>query len=172
LDGINRILGKPGATEGTDAGYMNQMLNYAQKAALSSHGLYNSAELAVRRTMGDTDAKNFNTAVSETRRSIAGLIGNPLLGGTESDKKLQQADEMLGKSPTLENLKGAAQVLRTALETQRQSIIGNNRFLAKRYGSGAQPPTETVQPGEPTAKAANGSTLVVRNGAWVPARTP
>jgi hypothetical protein len=28
----------------------------------------------------------------------------------------------------------------------------------------------TVQPGEPTAKAADGSTLVVRNGAWVPAQ--
>jgi hypothetical protein len=153
LDGINRILGKPGATSGADAGYMNQMLDYAQKADLSTHGLYNSAELATRRGLGDTAAKNFQTAVSETRRSIAGLIGNPLLGGTESDKKLEQADEMLGKSPTLENLQGAAQVLRTALETQRQSIVGNNRFLQRRYG--AQPQagggdTVTVQiPGSP-----------------------
>jgi hypothetical protein len=177
LDGINRILGKPGVTSGADAGYMNQMLDYAQKADLSSYGLYNSAELAVRRGLGDTAAKNFQTAVSETRRSISGLIGNPLLGGTESDMKLKQADEMLGQRPTLENLQGAAQVLRTALETQRQSIVGNNRFLQRRYGGqpqqvqpNAAPPgaTNEVHQGDP------GGPLIghMVNGQYVPLVQP
>jgi hypothetical protein len=173
LDGIDRIIGKPGQ-EGV--GYMNQMLDLAQKANLGTNGAFNSADLAVRRTFGEESAKNFNTAVSETRRSIAGLIGNPVLGGSDSDKKLAQADEMLGDKPTMENLKGAAAILKTALETQRTSMVDNNRFLAKRYGGAAAQPTQPkgitlVQPGEPTAKSATGETLVVRNGQWVPAKT-
>jgi hypothetical protein len=130
LDGIDRVLGAPG-----QPGYMDQMLNLAKQADLGTHGALNSASLAVQRFFGSNAAKNFNTSVMETRRSIAGLIGNPLLGGSETDKKLQQADAMLGESPTMENLQGAANVLKQALATQRQSIVGNNRYLRQRYGS-------------------------------------
>jgi hypothetical protein len=133
LDGIDRIIGKPGDAT---TGYMAQMLNAAQKADLGTNGAFNSTGLAVKRFFGGTQAKNFETAVSETRRSIAGLIGNPLLGGGETDRKLQQADAMLGEKPTMENLKGAAALLKTALETQRTSMIGNNRFLQRRYAQG------------------------------------
>jgi len=133
LDGIDRIIGKPGDAT---TGYMAQMLNAAQKADLGTNGAFNSAGLAVKRFFGGTQAKNFETAAMETRRSIAGLIGNPLLGGGETDKKLQQADAMLGEKPTMENLKGAAALLKTALETQRTSMIGNNRFLQRRYAQG------------------------------------
>jgi hypothetical protein len=130
LDGIDRVLGSPG-----QPGYMDQMLNLAKQADLGTHGAVNSASLAVQRFFGSNAAKNFNTSVMETRRSIAGLIGNPLLGGSETDKKLQQADSMLGESPTMENLEGATKVLKQALATQRQSIVGNNRYLRQRYGS-------------------------------------
>lgn len=147
LDGIDRVIGTP-----QTPGYMDQMLNAAHQANLKSNGLYNSSALAVKRTFGDTAAKNFETAVSETRRSIAGLIGNPLLGGSDSDKKLQQADEMLGQSPTIQNLTGAAGILKQALQTSKQSLIGNNRFLQRRYGGASeappqqQPAAQTVQP--------------------------
>ena len=175
MDGIDRILGKPGAAPGTpEAGYMNQMLKYAQDANLTTHGLFNSAALAVARGLGDTQAKNFNTAVSETRRSIAGLIGNPVLGGSDSDKKLEQADDLLGKSPTLENLQGAADVLRTALETQRTSMTQSNRFLAKRYGSGAQQQAHPVQvqPGEQIyTNPQTQQQVVLRNGKYVDIKT-
>jgi hypothetical protein len=136
LDGIDRIIG-PG-------GYMKTMLSTAEKAHMGTNGAFNSASLGVQRYFGGQAAGNFNTAVTETRRSIAGLIGNPLLGGSETDKKLEQADEMLGEHPTLENLRSAAGILTTALETQRHSIVSNNRFLQKRYGgtaSGANAPT-------------------------------
>jgi len=130
LDGIDRVLGAPG-----QPGYMDQMLKLAKDADLGTHGALNSASLAVQRFFGSNAAKNFNTSVMETRRSIAGLIGNPLLGGSETDKKLQQADSMLGERPTMENLEGATKVLKQALATQRQSIVGNNRYLRQRYGS-------------------------------------
>jgi hypothetical protein len=139
LDGIDRVIGSPGVP-----GYMDQMLELAKKADLAAGptwtapGARNSVGLAVKRFFGDNAAKNFQTSVSETRRSIAGLIGNPLLGGSETDKKLQQADEMLGENPTLENVRGAATILKQALATQKQSIVGNNRYLQKRYGAQGQ----------------------------------
>ena len=160
---------------GTAGCMPDQMLDAAEKAGLGPYGGINAASLAILRNLpGDTVAKNFQTAVSETRRSIAGLIGNPVLGGSDSDKKLEQADEMLGDKPTMDNLKGAAALLKTALETQRNSMTQSNRFLAKRYGGGqqqaAKPTAVTIIPGEPTAKAADGTPLVVRNGAWIPAQ--
>jgi hypothetical protein len=135
LDGIDRILGAPGAP-----GYMDQMLNLSKQAGLIDSnlpgaGLANDVMLWTQRNLGDNAAKNLNTSIAETRRSIAGLIGNPLLGGSDTDKKLQQADEMLGQRPTVANLQGAADVLEQALRTQRNSLVGNNRFLLKRYGT-------------------------------------
>lgn len=133
LDGIDRVIGAPGVP-----GYMDQMMETARQANLAAGplaGAQNNVSLSVKRFFGDTAAKNLETSIAETRRSIAGLIGNPLLGGSETDKRLQQAEEMLGKSPTMENLAGAEKILKNALHSQRQSIVGNNIYLSRRYGS-------------------------------------
>lgn len=145
LDGIDRVIGAPGVP-----GYIDQMLDLAGKANLAAGpmaGAQNNVSLAVKRFFGDTAAKNLETGIAETRRSIAGLIGNPLLGGSETDKRLQQAEEMLGKSPTMENLEGASKILKAALHSQRQSIVGNNVYLSKRYGSAfSQPQQRSATP--------------------------
>lgn len=141
VDGIDRVIGAPGVS-----GYVDQMLSLAKQANLAGGpgaGLQNDVSLWVRRNLGDTAAKNLDTSIAETRRSIAGLIGNPLLGGSETDKRLQQAEEMLGKRPTMENLQGAADILTSALESQRQSIVGNNIYLQKRYGTKYKQPART-----------------------------
>jgi hypothetical protein len=154
LDGIDRVIGAPGAP-----GYIQQMLGLAKAADLGPVGAGNSIVLAVKRAYGDTAAKNLNTSIDETRRSIAGLIGNPLLGGSDTDKKLEQAKDMLGRSPTLENLDGATDVLMQALATQRNSIVQNNRYLRQRYGTrGVGGPAATAAPPPPAAPAAGGWT--------------
>ena len=137
LKGIDRVIAPTFTDENGKVvpGYMTQMLNRARAAHLGTNGLYNSAELGIRRYFGESTAKNFNTSVTELRWSIAGLIGNPLLGGSETDQKLKQADELIGEKPTLQNLESAAETLNTALGAQKASIIGNNRFLRKIYGS-------------------------------------
>jgi hypothetical protein len=143
LDGIDRIVNPK-------TGYMQQMLGLARDANLTGYGFLNSPILGVRRAFGETTAKNMETAIAETRRSIGGLIGNPLLGGGETDKKLEQAKDMLGGSPTMENLEGAAKILDSALQTQRTSMIQNNRFLQKRYGTaGITPPAAPPAAGAP-----------------------
>jgi hypothetical protein len=136
LDGMDRILGSA-----QTPGYLDRMLETAKKAHLASGpmaGAQNNLVLAARRFFGEHTAKDLNTQIEDARSAIQGLIGNPLLGGGETDKKLAQAERMLGASPTLENLTSASQILKTALQTQRQSIVGNNRYLRQRYGSGGQ----------------------------------
>ena len=140
MDGIDRMLGTRG-----NQGYLDQMVGYAQQAGLTSNAPFNVVSQGIRRWGGDAAAKNFETAVSETRRSIAGLIGNPLLGGGETDKKLEQANELLGKNPTLENIKSAVGILKTALTTQKQSMMDNNRYLRARYGTGQPVPQQQQQ---------------------------
>jgi hypothetical protein len=150
LDGIDRVVGSPGSP-----GYIDQMLDTARQANLMAGwgaGAANNVVLATQRYFGGTAARNLQTRIMDTRRSIASLIGNPLLGGGETDQKLKQADEMLGQSPTMENLEGASTILKQALQTQKQSIVGNNRYLRTRYGSAGA----TV-----TMKAPNGQTQQV-----------
>lgn len=134
LDGIDRVINPSN-------GYMKILLDRAQDAGLTNYGAYNSLALGGRRAYGEATAKNLNTAIGEARRSISGLIGNPLLGGGETDKKLEAAEDLLGKSPTMANLKSAVDLINTALASQKASIIGNNRFLQKRWGNttAAQP---------------------------------
>lgn len=169
LDGIDRVLGTAGAQ-----GYIDQMLSLARDANLGPVGFGNSLTLAVRRKFGDTAAKNLETSIAETRRSIAGLIGNPLLGGSETDKKLQQAEEMLGKDPTIANLEGASTILKNALGTQKTSLIQNNRYLRRRYGTagaGQQPPAERPAPARPPNVPATAHWDWNANGGsgmWVP----
>ena len=163
LDGIDRVLGTPGAT-----GYLDQMLSLADAAHLGPVGAGNSLMLAVERKWGVAAAKNLNTSISETRRSIAGLIGNPLLGGSETDKKLAQADEMLGQSPTIDNLQGAATILKQALSTQKNSLVSNNVYLRKRYGN-PQTAGGTAGPQRPPNVPANAVWNANANngkGAW------
>lgn len=182
VNGVDRVIGTPG-----QPGYMEQMLNLARQAHLQSGtgaGAVNSLSLAIQRQFGGEAAKNFNTSVTDTRRAIAGLIGNPLLGGGETDQKLKQADEMLGERPTMENLEGAARALDQALRTQRRSTVDNNRYLVKRYGATPPPPPHgqpqqaqqpvsnslagPIQPGERAfINPSTGHQVVARGGKYV-----
>lgn len=142
VKGIDRILGAPG-----QAGYMDQMLNLARQAHLQSGaaaGAINPVILSVQRFLGQNAAKQLNTSIDDTRSAIFGLIGNPLVGGGETDQKLKQAHEMLGENPTMANLEGASKVLKAALLSQRRSIVDSNRYLRRSFGATA--PAEGQQP--------------------------
>jgi hypothetical protein len=150
IDGIDRMIGTA-----TNRGMLDSAIDVAKKAGLSGSAPINSMALPIRRMFGEKAVKDFYTMVSETRRSISGLIGNPLLGGGETDKKLEQADTVLGQNPTLDNITSSAELLKTALQTQRDNLVNNNRYLKQRYGSGkAQPAQQQQQQQQAPAAAA------------------
>jgi hypothetical protein len=146
LDGIDRMLGTP-----STPGFIDNITRYGEAAGLTDAAPWNELKLAVEQRLGNSAAKNFQTAVTETRRSIAGLIGNPLLGGGETDQKLKQADDLLGGNPTMDNLRKGVAILKQAMGSQRDSMVENNRYLRARYG---QAGTGTSAPRAPQASAA------------------
>jgi hypothetical protein len=109
----------------------------------------------VKQYGGEDAAKNFQTALGETQRVVGGVIGNPLLGGGETDARLKQATSVWGANPTVKNLVSTGNVLKEILNQSRQSLMGNNRYLRQRYGG------ESVAPAtaQPTAAAPTGQVI-------------
>ena len=147
LDGIDSLVGAHGQT-----GLIDQLSDLARKAGVTNTSApLNEVRLAVQKKLGNTAAKNFDTMRSEVQRRVGGLIGNPLLGGGETDKKLQQAHDAYGGDVTLDNLVGGGKVIKDALSLSRDNMRTNNRFIRQRYGeAGANPtPVALNQPGAP-----------------------
>jgi hypothetical protein len=183
LSGIDRMVGTPGMP-----GQLDQVLDLAKRAGLGNTAPVNEVKLWVREHLGNDAAKQFETGMSDTQTALGTLIGNPLMGSGESDLKLRTAQRQFGSNPTLENLRGTVATTKEILERARGQMARNNRYIQQRYGDSYSPaaqgtrqqPPQTapgggagvvkVQPGEPTAKAADGGTLVVRNGQWVTAQ--
>jgi hypothetical protein len=95
---------------------------------------WNEISQAVERKLGNQAAKNFKAALGEVQRSLPSLIGNPLLGGSDSDLKQRMATELFGKDVTAGNLLSTANTLRGMLQGSADSLTRNNRFFQRRYG--------------------------------------
>jgi hypothetical protein len=110
---------------------------------------------AVKRFGGEDAAKNFQTAIGETQRVVGGLIGNPMLGGGETDQKLKQSQTVWGANPTIKNLISTGTVLKDMLGAERDSYMRSNRYLRQQYGNEAVtgPPRTGAQTGGPPPPA-------------------
>lgn len=187
LEGIDRMTGAHGMP-----GQLDQLKSLAQQAGVGPNAPINEIKLAVKNRLGNTAAKNFESLLSETQTNLGTLIGNPLIGSGESDKKLQTAKEAFGSNVTLDNLNGQVDTVKDVLNRSRNYMGANNRFIRMRYGQQQQPAQtapaapNTSQaaraPGAPAPQApaagkvtlipgeqtAGNGTLVVRGGQWVP----
>jgi hypothetical protein len=166
INAIDRAIGRPG-----QPGQIDQLIGLSDKAHLSNApligGLINSGQLNAGNVAGDKNAQNLLNSIEDTRATFSALIGNPLLGGGETDKKLERAKAMIGNFPTPDNLRSAKNdVLVPALQTQRDALTSGNRFLTRMYGSSRQlspleqrrqaaaPPAAVVPPAAAVAPAA------------------
>jgi hypothetical protein len=129
LDGIDKMIGTSG-----QPGYLDTVVDLARKAGVGANAPWNTIALTVKNKLGETAAKNFSTALGEVQRNLPGLIGNPLLGGSDSDLKQRQAEKMFGSDVTAGNMVGTADTLRGMMHGSAQSMTRNNRFLQRRYG--------------------------------------
>ena len=129
LDGIDKMAGTNG-----QPGYLDTVVRLGQAAGVGPNAPWNTVALEVKKKFGDQAAKNFNTALGEVQRSLPALIGNPLLGGADSDLKQRMAQDMFGKDVTAGNLLSTAGTLNGMLQGSKDSLTRNNRFLQRRYG--------------------------------------
>jgi hypothetical protein len=88
----------------------------------------------IKTYMGNDESKRFEEALSDAQSKLGGLIGNPLLGGGDSDLKLKTAREQFGSNITLKNLQGQVAVAKEIMNNARSRMIQRNRYLQQRYG--------------------------------------
>jgi hypothetical protein len=134
LTGIDRMIGTPGI-----GGQLDQVIDLAKRAGLGDTAPVNQVKLWVKETMGSEAAKNFESALSDTQKSLTTLIGNPMLGSSDSDMKLKEAKRQFGSNPTLGNLKSTVATTKEILERSRAEFARNNRYVQKRYGTQYSP---------------------------------
>jgi hypothetical protein len=145
LNGIDKLVGVGGSP-----GYLDTVVSLAERAGVGSFAPIQEIKRAVKTKLGDSAMKDFNAALAEVQRSLPTLIGNPTIGGSDSDLKQKAAEKAFGQNITLENLKSNAEVFKGMLMGSRDSLTRNNRFLQDRYGlkgSGAHAPTPSPTPG-------------------------
>jgi hypothetical protein len=157
LDGIDKMIGWEG-----HPGYLDQVVDMAKATGIGQNAPLNEVELAVKNKFGDDAAKNFHTALGEVQRSIPTLIGNPLVGGGDSDIKFKAAQDMFGQNPTMSNLQSTAGVLKNMMHGSLDSYTHNNRFLQRRYGieqakAGITPPNAAANNTPPPTGGGGGA---------------
>lgn len=160
LNSIDRMVGTPGIP-----GQLDQVLDLAKKAGVTNNaggflGLntpVSQIKQQIKRRLGDTAAKQFEQGLSDTQTALGTLVGNPLLGGGESDLKLKTAQGQYGKDVTVSNLEAANKTVAEILGRARNQLARNNRFIQQRYGEtykpAPPPPAQTV-----TVQTADGTT--------------
>lgn len=145
LEAVDSMVGSAGMP-----GQLVKLQDLGKRAGLGGFGFAPGQSLkqwAYRRA-GDDDAKAFNEALSDAQSKLGGLIGNPLLGGGESDLKLKTAQSQFGSDLTASNLVSQTKTAIDILENARARVVGRNRFLMQRYGPGtAAPGGNPAQPG-------------------------
>jgi hypothetical protein len=147
LTALDNLMGTPGKP-----GQLAQVVDLAQKAGLGPHAPLNAVAQGVKRFYGVTAAKNFEEILSDTQTSLGTLIGNSLLGSSDSDQKMRTARDQFGSNATLDNLKGAVDTASRILERSKSDLTRNNRFLQQRYGdaySHTQVPQQQAPPPPP-----------------------
>jgi hypothetical protein len=130
LDGIDKMIGV-----GSQPGYLDTVVTLAEKAGITNlTAPIQDVRRAIKTKFGDSAMKDFNSALSEVQRNLPTLIGNPLIGGSDSDLKQKAAEKAFGQDITLSNLKSNSQIFKTMMEGSKESLTRNNRFLQDRYG--------------------------------------
>lgn len=129
LDGIDKLVGVGGSP-----GYLDTVVNLAQRAGVGQFAPLQEMKRAVKTKLGDSAMKDFNAALAEVQRSLPTLIGNPIIGGSDSDLKQKNAEKAFGQDITLDNLRSNAATFKGMLLGSRDSLTRNNRFLQDRYG--------------------------------------
>jgi hypothetical protein len=133
---MDRVAGNPntGKTRDSRPPLLDQIEAAADAAGLGDAAPINDVVQWAKRFWGDDAAKNLQADLAEVRKSLAQVTGNPTLGSSDTNMKLQQMSESYGSNMTLSNLKSVNKEMRDAIETERATGFRTNRFLRRDYG--------------------------------------
>lgn len=146
-----------GGTSDVPKGVLDNMIDAAHAAGLGDDPVKNAAilkmadhPLAAEFFNHDKLAavRGFIAARNEAERNVTTAAGNPLISGSDSDKKLQRMEQTLTEgTPTLSAMKSAADQVKQSATAERNSYIENNRFLRRKYAGAPAGRDVTPPPG-------------------------
>ena len=139
---MDRLVGNPSKPDPNNPPLLDQLEAAAAAADLGPSAPFNQIKLAVQRKFGNDAAKALEFNLAETRKSLGQVTGNPTLGSSDTNLKLQQMSEAYGGDITLSNIRKVNQEAKKAIETERAAGFRNNRFLRRDYGG------ESIAPGQ------------------------
>jgi len=79
------------------------------------------------------------TNFASTLLGVSDEMGKILGGGVATDSSRQEAQEILDKAFSQQQGKGAIHSIRSAMANRYNSLVGNNRYLAKQFGKIVNP---------------------------------
>jgi hypothetical protein len=149
---MDRLAGQsatPGKSGDGSPALLDQLEQAAQAAGLSNAAPINALWQRAKQLWGDDAAKALQFDLAETRKSLSQVTGNPTLGSSDTNLKLEQMTQAYGENMTLSDLKRVNNEARTAIATEREAGFKNNRFLRRDYGGEAVTANPTGGRGTP-----------------------
>jgi hypothetical protein len=118
----------------------NGAIDIAQNAAKSlprvDEATLNKVFNATATEFGSKEATNFHTAMLGLADEYSKVMG----GGTATDTGRKQALDVLKASYSKGQLAGAIGVMRQDIAARQNTLVGDNRYLKKQYGTTPPPP--------------------------------
>jgi len=162
---MDRLAGNPSHPDPQHPPLLDQLEASVEAAGLGENAPVNEALLFIKRKWGVNAAKDLHFNLAETRKSLGQVTGNPTLGSSDTNLKLQQMSEAYGGDITLANIRSVNKQAKEAIQTERAAGFRNNRFLRRDFGG------EGIVPGQPTAAATAPAAQQTPPGAAIQAPT-
>ena len=156
---MDRLAGRvDGTVDPDNPPLLDQLEKAAKEAGLGVNAPVNDVVQWIKRRWGNDAAKALQFDLAETQKSLSQVTGNPTLGSSDTNLKLQQMQEAYGGDMTVSNLIKTNQEARKAINAERKAGFTNNRFLRRAYGGEAV----TATPSGPTGGGTNPPAAAVK----------
>jgi hypothetical protein len=96
----------------------------------------NDADQWAKLSSGNPQVAAYRAALVETSDQIAKILQGGGTGNGTSDKKLEQAQDLLDRGFNTQQMAAVANTMRDLLGNRKKEMIGDNRYLTQWYGSG------------------------------------
>lgn len=114
---------------GGNPGNLDELVRLSNTIDRTSFPPVNSAQFSALLNTGDPSIAAYGATLTEVSDQIAKILQGGGTGSGTSDAKLAQANAILAKNFTKDQIVGVANELKTLLENRKSALIGNNPFL-------------------------------------------
>jgi hypothetical protein len=143
VDTLNYLTSLTGGPNVPGGGNLGELVKKSNQINRTEFPPLNDKLAWARLKTGDPAMAEYQTVVTEVADQVAKILQGGSGGGGTSDAKLHQAQELFDKGFTKDQIKGVANELLPLLNNRQKGMIGNNRYLQRKY-YGPQGLTTTI----------------------------